>query len=247
MTDNLLFTIRQISCSQFDTQRKSTLNHTEIVCGRRDVICCGWHGKFFLSYVFILGVWLGLSSVCLFCYLPISSANRINRTNLCFGGIEERKTIFMEFNNCLFTLCRTNCWGYNNKTRPRKCHKAHIFRRDATAMPLPLVVIHSVLNVCWTHHSVQANECVRCRARFMWITMSCKNWMTVAAGNGLNKWILCNLCHFVLNSSDGALATPCTIQNIKSLTLTASVKYYFRMKMEANQVIAPRNDDDGTS
>lgn len=193
MTDNLLFTIRQISCPQFDTQRKSTLNHTEIVCGRRNVLCCGWFGKFFLSYVPIIGVcWCVFSTISL--YQCVSSPFAIHRSSArtkltaqIFVSKASKRERRFSWN---LTIVYLHCAEQNAEvTITNRAHENATKRTFSKRCDGYAVVVGNTFNFeCLLNTpSMLRRMNVRCRARFMWITMSCKNWMTVAAGNGLNK------------------------------------------------------------
>lgn len=67
----------------------------------------------------------------------------------------------------------------------------------------------------------------------------------VAAGNGLNKWILCNLCHFSVIQKPAVTNTRILCGHRKS-AFHVFVKYYSWKWRWANQSYC-RSNDDGTS
>lgn len=143
----------------------------------RNVICCGWYDNF-VSFKSLLLCFLLSPKFCL-----SRSRNWNKRVNLCLDIEEDFHGILQLF----IYIVHTKCWGYNENTKHKNSIAARILERCCVLCCVQFWM--SVEYDCAAHNE-DYNELQKLDK--------------VAAGNGLNKWILCNLCHFsvVKTSSD---------------------------------------------
>lgn len=141
----------------------------------------------------------------------------------------------MEFCNCLFTLCTQNAEVTLTIYQVQKCN-------SSTVIGEMLCVV-----LCYVAYTFNF-ECLLNMTvyRTMWITMSWQKLDKVAADNGLNKWILCNLCHFSMIQTSSDEYAKAVMVATKSRRFTFFCEILF-VKMKMSKPSYCRSNDDGTS